>query len=268
MNDNTFEIWGHQIPTTLLSLEDIVYLNKYRESTPPSLEVLWAEMDRIWDQLGLDNRMPLNSQSIANYYRHPVWILNGFYSASDTVSIKHRELIANFALSVSAKKIADHGGGFGQLAICISKSCPSSIIEIIEPFPSEVGRYRTSQYQNIKICPEIGESYDILISQDVLEHVKDPIALTMDLIASVKVGGYLVFANCFYDVIKCHLPSTFHLRRTFPSIMKMAGLKYSGTLLGANHVQIFMKVGSINHVAVHVLKVVSKLIGPVLNRMK
>lgn len=265
MNNKTFEIWGHHVPSYLLSSEDMDYLDKYRKSAPPPVEILWAEMDRIWDQLALNNKAPLKNQPIADYYRHPVWILNGFYSATDIISSKHRDSIANFVLSSGARKIADYGGGFGQLAISISESSSSSLIEIIEPFPSEVGRYRTSQYPNIKICPELGEGYDVLLSQDVLEHVEDPVALAMDLIASVKPEGYLIFANCFYGVIKCHLPSTFHLRHTFPWLMKMAGLKYLGTVSGANHAQIFKKIGGVNHKAVRIMETISKFIGPMLN---
>ena len=265
MTDNMLKIWGHEIPLNLLSPYDTEYLEKYRNSSLPSIESLWAEMDRIWDQLGLNNLEPMEKQPVGDYYSHPVWLINGLFSAIDDVSYKHREAIAQFVHSICSKKIADYGGGFGQLAIQMAKSDPASTIEIIEPYPSKIGYHRISQNSNIQFCPKLNKNYDILICQDVLEHVEDPITLALDLIASVKIDGYLIFANCFYGSIKCHLPITFHLRHTFPWVMKAAGLDYIGVISGANHAQIYKKAKPISSKNTRRREDISKYIGPVLN---
>ena len=40
----------------------------------------------------------------------------------------------------------------------------------------------------------------------------------------MKPDGLLVFVNCFYPVIQCHLPENFHFRFSFNKIMEELGL--------------------------------------------
>jgi hypothetical protein len=63
------------------------------------------------------------------------------------------------------------------------------------------------------------------------------------MIKSVNINGYLVIANCFYPVIKCHLPSTFHFRYTFNQFAKLMGLKIVGKCHGS-HATIYQKIES------------------------
>ena len=65
------------------------------------------------------------------------------------------------------------------------------------------------------------------------------------MIKSVKTGVYLVIANCFYPVIKCHLPQNFHLKYTFNQFTKMLGLEVIG-LLEDSHATIYKKVVDVN----------------------
>lgn len=265
MQEEVLEIWGHQIPMRLMSPADAEYLSRFKTAPPPPVEALWKEMDDIWHELALDNRAPLGSQRIADYYRHPVWILNGLYSASDEASLQHRRLIAEFVHSLGALRIGDYGGGFGQLAICLAEANPVASIEIIEPFPSAVGRSRIAHLPNVEISAALGTGYDVLVAQDVLEHVEDPIALALALTAAVKPDGHLIFANCFYGFIQCHLPRTFHLRHTFPFVLRAAGLRYLGPLPQAGHIQVFQKTGDVNVTAVRTRERISSVVGRVLN---
>src|SRR5690606_34326321 len=89
------------------------------------------------------------------------------------------------------------------------------------------------------------DAYDVVIAQDVLEHVEDPVLLASKLASAVRVGGTVLFANCFYPVIECHLPSTFHFRHTFRFVMRALGLSYVGSIRGAEHAKIFRRHGSI-----------------------
>ena len=87
---------------------------------------------------------------------------------------------------------------------------------------------------NVHFIPNITEQYDCLIATDVLEHVPNPIEIFVRMIHCVKPNGYLLIANNFYPVIKCHLPRTFHLRYTFDIIAKNMGLKNCGILQGSH----------------------------------
>ena len=86
-------------------------------------------------------------------------------------------------------------------------------------------------------------NYDVVIVQEVLEHIEDPISLAYDLGCAVKFGGFVIFANCFSPVILCHLPCTFYLRHTFILLMRFLGFKYVGVVEGADHALVFKRQG-------------------------
>ena len=91
-------------------------------------------MDRIWDYYKINNKKPLSDQAIAEFYSHPVWLMNGIFTSLDPISEKHRDVIARFIGDNDFKLIADYAGGFGELAIKIANKSPDSTIKIIEPF--------------------------------------------------------------------------------------------------------------------------------------
>jgi len=145
-----FSLWGVNIPSGLLTQFD----EKYFQSLPaslPSVEWIWAEMDRVWDHYSMNNREALLEQSVADFYSHPVWLMNGIFTSLDPVSKQHRNVIAEFISENDFKLIADYAGGFGELAIKMAKKSPGSIIKIIEPYPSDFGLYRLKGRGNIEV---------------------------------------------------------------------------------------------------------------------
>lgn len=263
-----FYVWGFEVDKDLLNDEELQYLSSL-PSDLPSVDWVSKELDRIWDEQDLDNKQPLSNQNIGNYYSHPVWLMNGIFSAKDYDSLQHRELISKFLISTGKNKFADFGGGFGQLAICMAKESKEVNIFIIEPYPTKVGAERIRENNNINIVPSLkNNEYEAIVAQDVLEHVDDPINLAFEIAQSVSLGGYVIFANCFFPTIKSHIPSTFHLRTTFPYIMKALGLDYIGIVDGAPHAQIFIKNKNLNFKKAKRYETISKLIGPILNNVK
>ncbi len=232
---------GGSVPRDIFSKKELDYLVPLVERQLPSVDWVWAEMDKVWDAVGLDNSAPLKGQNVGLFYSHPVWIMNAFFTGADPVSAKHRHSIAKLASELGARRIADYGGGGGELARKISELCPSAIIDIVEPFPSALGKQRISGLENVRFVGKLTGEYDLIIAQDVLEHVDQPIAVAEEIAGALKVGGTAIFANCFYPVIKCHLPRTFHLRYTFKFVIGLGGLKYKGMVQGAEHAQIFQK---------------------------
>lgn len=262
---NQISLWGYDIPRKWLTPIEFQYLNELPERLP---DVIWVcnELDRIWGGLKLKNDMPLNSESITNYYTHPVWLMNGIFTICDPQSLMHRMLIAKYLAKGDVKTVADYGGGLGQLALCIASENEFAEIHIIEPYPSRVGVERLRRQPQIKIVQNLtSEYYDVVIAQDVLEHVVDPVKLAYEIASQVKNGGEVIFANCFYPSIQCHLPSTFHLRHTFIFVMKALGLRFVKTLEGAPHIQIFQRVGSLNLIKARNAELASKPIGTYLN---
>ena len=153
----------------------------------PSLEWVWGEMDRVWHELGLRNDRPLAGQSIAEFYGHPVWLMNGIFTAVDPISASQRDAIAGYIDRVGARSVADYGDGFGELAQAIRRAVPQANIS---------------------------------------------------------------------------LPSTFHLRHTFPMVMGAYGLRYLGTVDGASYAQVFERL---NRLRSKRAEQVSRLIGPTIN---
>jgi len=258
-------VWGFEIPATELSLPQIQYLNALPQKFP---DTLWLrkEMDRVWDDYGLNNRRPLALQPIGEFYSHPVWLLNGVFSVIDPSSLSHREAIAACLSQNGAKRIADFGGGFGELALQLVHAVPDASVSIIEPYALKAAANRLREEPRIRIVPDLVEyDYDAIIAQDVLEHVEDPILLASRLASSVRDGGYVVFANCFSPLIKCHLPSTFHLRHTFKWVMSSMGLRYTGTVAGAEHALLFVRKGAVELRKARSAERLSRILGPIIN---
>lgn len=203
------------------------------------LEQMWYLLDFVWDQLGCDNER-LDWGKIGLFYAHPVWILNGLFIEQDPVSMGHRHSISNWIKNQKILLILDYGGGFGTLARLIATD-KTKKVDIYEPHPTPYALEKSSAYQNIKFIQTISNEYDCLLSTDVLEHLPDPLNTFSDMIRTVKIGGYLILANCFEPVIKCHLPQTFHLFYTFDFFASLLGLERIG-LLSGSHATIYRRI--------------------------
>lgn len=200
----------------------------------PSLEQVWTLMDQAWIHHRCNNIQP-TQQSLAAFYSDPVWLLNGMFIEQDELSMAHRQAIVSIVLSLAPESVVDFGGGFGTLAILLANALPESLISIFEPFPTACGLHNCRLSSNIRFVSSLqNQSYDVLVCTDVLEHVTQPINLLAAMVDSVRPGGHLLIANCFYPVIACHLPSTFHLRYSFDSFCQAMGLEVLGPCPGSH----------------------------------
>lgn len=239
--NRTLDIWGYRLPVDLLDARTREYLCALPEVRPP-VQWVWQEMDRVWDEILLLPKVERDTRVFfQRYYSHPVWALNGVFTATDPESIGHRKAIAACVAALSPKHVVDYGGGFGALAQSLAVSLPSARIEILEPFVSALGRAKVEPFPNVSFATEFSDPCDVLIAQDVLEHVEQPANLVIRMAEAVKTGGHLIFANCFSPVIKCHLPETFYLRHTFGFVMGGLGLEFVGTVPGAPHAEIYRR---------------------------
>jgi 2-polyprenyl-6-hydroxyphenyl methylase/3-demethylubiquinone-9 3-methyltransferase len=258
-------IWGLDINLDSVSEQERNYLLQLPK-TLPSVDWVWQEMDRVWRRYDMDSSKPLSKQRTAEFYSHPVWLMNGIFTHLDPVSSGHRHAIAKYLKQTTREKLADYGGGFGEMALTLRKVIPESDVTVVEPFPSTHGLERLKSDSHIRVQPDLPENtFDAVIAQDVLEHVEDPVFLAHKLSESVREGGLIVFANCFYPYIACHLPSTFHLRHTFIWVMKRMGLKYRGVIKGAYHAQVFERTSPTNIESARRAEAFSKKVAPLLN---
>lgn len=260
---NELDIWGFKIPEQFLSTNEANYLKDLPEETP---DVQWVcdELNKVWHNLKLNNRKKLSEQNIGEFYSHPVWIVNGIFTSVDPESAAHRQSIAIAISKLKAKRVADFGGGFGELALKIAQTNPTIEIDVIEPFPSKFGTYRVSSIPSINMRPNLQENYDCIVAQDILEHVENPITLAYEICKHLHVGGIAVFANCFFPVIDCHLPRTFYLRHTFKYVMSTMGMVYIGTVEGTPHAHMFVRKGELKKRLAFTANVVAKVVGPLV----
>jgi len=200
----------------------------------PSLDQIWWLMDKAWERCACDNRKPDPSR-LASFYSDPVWLLNGMFIEQHTVSMNHRKVITQEVAALAPKRVLDLGGGFGTLARLLAASLPQAEVSICEPYPPRHGVESCRPFENIHFIKELkSQSVDVLVSTDVLEHVPDPIALLAAMVDAVRPNGHLMIANCFFPVIACHLPCTFHLRYSFDDFCLALGLEVLGTCEGSH----------------------------------
>ena len=253
---------------TKIEKEEVEKLLKREKQGLDDLEQMWYLMDLIWDDYGCDNKN-LDWQKIGQFYSHPVWLLNGLFIEQHDISMGHRHAISDWIVTNNFKDVVDYGGGFGTLARLIAEKNKDIKMNIYEPHPSEFGLKRASEFENIFIIDKLNKNYDCLVSTDVLEHVPDPLKDFSEMIKSVKINGYLVIANCFQPVIKCHLPQDFHFRYSFNIFAKMMGLEVVG-LLENSHATIYKKTRTvdINWLKIRFLEKLSKIAFPLIEILK
>ena len=258
----------NSIALTRTEAQEIERLLAFSKHSPMEVTDLWKMMDIVWDEMGCDNSN-LEPDKIAEYYSHPIWTLNGLFIEQDDVSMGHREAIANWIVNNNVSSVLDYGGGFGTLARLIASKNSNIAIEIHEPFPSQLAIKKMQDFSSVSFVDSFGGNYDCLVCIDVLEHVPNPIELFSTMIESVKTGGFLVIANCFYPVIECHLPSTFHFRYTFNQFAKFMGLQVVGPCQGS-HAIIYKKTSEkdVNWRKINQLELLSKISFPVVQILR
>lgn len=247
--------------------EILKLLSKKKEGLS-DLEQIWHFMDLVWDYYDC-NSLDMDSDKIKKFYSHPVWLLNGLFIEQHDLSMSHRHAISDWIINKAFKSVVDYGGGFGTLARLIAEKDKNIDVYILEPYPSDFGLRRVRDFQNIKFIKELEKNYDCLIATDTLEHVYDPLYTFSDMVKSVKKNGYLVTANCFEPVIKCHLPQHFHFRHSFNMFAEMMGLKVV-TNLDNSHATIFKKLRepSLNWTKIRFYEKVSKILFPIIEIVK
>jgi 2-polyprenyl-3-methyl-5-hydroxy-6-metoxy-1,4-benzoquinol methylase len=222
--------------------QEIERLLAFSDHFPIEVTDLWRMMDIVWDEMGCDSDN-LDPEKISAYYSHPVWTLNGLFIEQDDVSMGHRQAIASWIVNNQISNVLDYGGGFGTLARLIAAKASNIKIDIHEPFPSQLAIVKMQEFYNVHFVTSLDHEYDCLVCMDVLEHVPDPLRLFAMMIESVKIGGFLMIANCFYPEIKCHLPATLHFRYTFNLCAMIMGLRVVGNCKGS-HATIYKRVSA------------------------
>ncbi|BAY51643.1 hypothetical protein NIES2134_107650 [Thermostichus vulcanus NIES-2134] len=218
--------------TKWISPDDLVFLSAEerhwlgevfsRFSGFPNLDQIWSLIDDVWKIFGCDPEVM--DERISAFYSHPVWLLNGLFIEQHLESLANREEFSNWVAKQAPQRVADFGGGFGTLARMIGQKLRDITVEVIEPHPHPLAIARAEKTPNVRYQKKLIEQYDVIVATDVFEHVFDPLQLVYDTAQCLCIGGKYLIANCFFPVILCHLPQTFHLRYSWDAAMKAMGL--------------------------------------------
>ncbi len=224
-----------------LSGEDKRYLEEVfsRFQGWPSLEHIWQLMDEAWAGFGCDPAV--TDDRIAQFYRHPVWLLNGLFVEQHDESLYNRRIFTESILEKRPARVADYGGGFGGLARMIGKVSSSTLVEVVDPHPHPAAIALAEETENVRYVSKLSGSYDVLIATDVFEHVPDPVRLAGKMVEHLPEGGRFLIANCFEPVIRCHLPQLFHLRYAWDPVMAALGME---TIRRVAYANIYVRTGS------------------------
>ncbi len=194
-----------------------------------SLEDVWCLMDDVWDELGCVQSVM--DERVEAFYAHTVWLLNGLYIEEDEESIGNRRVFSDWVATQTPARVADIGGGFGTLARLIGTMCPNAEIEILEPHPHPAAIEESKANRNVRFVTQLVGHYDVLLATDVFEHIRDPLSLVESTARHLREGGQYLIANCFWPVIKCHLPETFHFRHSWCAALNAMGLEPGSVIL-------------------------------------
>lgn len=227
----------------------------------PTLEQIWECMDFMWDSMGCNSRC-LDDVKLSKFYRHPVWLLNGLFIEQHELSIQHRRVFTNWIAAQNPHRVADYGGGFGTLARFIGERCPETEVNIIEPHPHPLAKRYCEEHLNVMYRPWFTGYYDIIAATDVFEHVPDPLNEVERTANFLKLGGYYLIANCFYPVIKCHLPQTFHFRYSWNRALMAMNLE---PIEKVAYGTVFKKTGHVSAIRARRLEAISRVLFPLLH---
>ncbi len=220
---------------TLKEIKRLLSLPRDKRS---DLEQMWFLMDCVWDECDCDNAHP-DGEKINRFYSHPVWLINGLFLEQHELSMQHRQIISDWVAKAGFQSVVDYGGGFGTLAKLIAAKSPHCRVDVYEPYQVDPVTRQLQDAGRIFFVRTLG-CYDCLVSTDVLEHVADPLLVLDEMVKAVKERGFLIIANNFKPVVKCHLPQTFHLKYSFDLIAAKMGLKKIGHLDGS-HAWVYSK---------------------------
>ena len=262
VTEENFLCLGRSIRTNRYPDSSYDYLSNFPE--PISIDELWAEMDRVWIDCLLKNNSKYTNNFFAEYYTHPVWCLNSIFSSVDQASIQHRNALIQAISRLQIPVIADMGGGYGVFVQLLKEKLPEVSTILCEPYLDEKIELQLKK-KNIITRREIPRNADGYVFLDVLEHIQNPINYLHQIIISSKANSYFIFGNCFHPVIKCHLPSTFYLRRTFRVAALLLGLTKVSNVKGAEYIQIYKRTSSCSmspKIVVGITKILCFIIAP------
>lgn len=188
-------------------------------------------LDIAWHEVARGSNPPTVTEDFLNtYYRHPIWLINGLFSDSDSDTVSDRLAAIRMTAHVKPKRLLDFGGGYGTgcrlAAQTLSEIEEIHLLDVGEDHHAALSHLK--DYPQVKIVAKPEPPYDAVISTEVFEHLTDPVGSAHYIHSLLRPGGALAASWSFAPGIECHLPRNFHLARSMVTILRSLGFGFYG----------------------------------------
>jgi 2-polyprenyl-3-methyl-5-hydroxy-6-metoxy-1,4-benzoquinol methylase len=111
--------------------------------------------------------------------------------------VRRYDQISSVVQQLGPRKILDVGCGDGRLARAIRAHCPDVVIHGCDLSTAAITRSEGHDRQysvdlNCEVLPEPGESFDLVIASEVIEHLIQPDRVMAELTRILRQGGHVL----------------------------------------------------------------------------
>lgn len=154
-----------------------------------------------WNQ-----RSPSTPEEIARFYAESECLGDDLEAWHQTAERQEwTNAIVSIAKNNDVKSVLDVGAGGGHDLRAIRQALPEASFGAVEP--NQELRFALDWPTADDISAFAGETFDLVLCVDVLEHVPDPEALLLQVMDRVALGGILIEATATHDQgTPLHLP--------------------------------------------------------------
>ncbi|MDI3546995.1 MAG: hypothetical protein PWR10_647 [Halanaerobiales bacterium] len=207
------------------------YVGYFDINKAPNIKDVRQIMNQVWYDIGLETEN-ISEEDLDIFQSHPIWLFYSLFIETEPTSMYHINLIADYFKDKKNLNILVYNDSIGTVAKEIAKRTPSSNIDI---YKSNIFDYifeNIKGYQNISFVNTLKDNYyDVLVSNNIFEYVKDPVQLAARLNGLLKKEGVLISDWDFDSDIAFNLTGNFHFKYTFENIVSTLGFSKNQDLL-------------------------------------
>ena len=111
------------------------------------------------------------------------------------------------------ERIVDFGSGLGQLSLAMARAAGAKLVgierseeQLRKSVKHELLDLRQGSVEEPPLSASEWGSFDVAHARFVLEHVRDPLLVTKQMVRAVRPGGRVILEDDDHDVLRLHPP--------------------------------------------------------------